>query len=233
MSKIFKALLFSVSIIVLISGCKIKHDNDVKDTPTPETYSHSTQVNQFEHIGYYLGEWISENHTEIIEDGEGIPIESTDDDKMCDIVIRLNEQNEPEVYIGMMSKITKAFEGTFKVAFDEKGTAIINDLDDEIKSIKIELGYNRYSISVDFVYDDKTEYMGFIRLDEYIRIARCMEIVRDKISVNSNKIDNGEYIIRYSSMDDYEIIIIVSRVEDTVVRARYIFDPNTLEYRVE
>lgn len=275
MSKIFKTLFFTVIIVILIPGCKMKSDNEVKvtsttdikdiipspgsentmktsETPTSEPYihsvetpipepSHNVEVNKIEYIGNYLGEWISQNNTEVIEDVEGSVIEDTDDDKKGHMEITLNEQNEPQVYIWMMSRISRTFEGTFKVAFDEKGTAIINDLDGalfndadgEIKSIKIKLGHNRYSVSVDFIYDDKTVYMGFIRLDQYSNIARCMEIVRDINGVNSNKIDDGKYIIRYSGMDDDGIVIIISRVEDTWVQARYVFDPETLQYKVD
>jgi len=60
-----------------------------------------------------------------------------------------------------------------------------------------------------------------------------MEIVEEKNGVNSNIIDDGKYIIRYSGIDYDGITIIVSRVEDTLVRARCIFDSNTLECRVE
>ena len=47
-------------------------------------------------------------------------IEDTDDDKKGHMEITLNEQNEPQVYIWMMSRISRTFEGTFKVAFDER-----------------------------------------------------------------------------------------------------------------
>ncbi|TYQ17880.1 UNVERIFIED_CONTAM: hypothetical protein Cloal_0261 [Acetivibrio alkalicellulosi] len=129
------------------------------ETPTPEPYSDNTEVNQFENIGYYLGEWLNRNLTEVIEDEEGSLIEDTN--------------------------------------------------------------------------DDKTVYMGFIRLDEYSRITGCMDIVRDKNGVQSNIIEDGKYIIRYEGMDDDGIRITVSRVEDTEVRARYIFDRTTLQYKVE
>ena len=74
--------------------------------------------------------------------------------------------------------------------------------------------------------------MGFIRLDQYSNIARCMEIVRDINGVNSNKIDDGKYIIRYSGMDDDGIVIIISELK-ILVQARYVFDPETLQYKVD
>lgn len=90
------------------NGCLLTKCRDLIPEP-----SHNVEVNKIEYIGNYLGEWISQNNTEVIEDVEGSVIEDTDDDKKGHMEITLNEQNEPQVYIWMMSRISRTFEGTF------------------------------------------------------------------------------------------------------------------------
>ena len=249
MIRVFKVLIM-IFVIIIMSACGKepllpKNNNDSPtpiSEPTPtlsdilaKTSSTPQDTNNLFDIRLFEGEWHSQNQTEIIYDAEGGVLEDSKDSEKCELSIKKLKNDEIKVSVYFTSNTKKTINNNFTVIFSREGKTRIENVNDEIKYIELELGNNGYFVYADFCFNDGHKPINFVKDEMLVTIKKCMEVIREKygLASNSGQIDGEDIKIEFSSITDDGIKIIVARVEDTVVRASYMFNPNTLEYKLE
>ena len=238
-------VLFLISTLIFITSACNKGDLDINNSSTPTIVpvqtekpissnnpSNDTVINEFSDIGLFEGSWFSENQTEIVFDSEGGIYEDSLDDESCNLTIKQIDCGKIQVNIYFTSNTKKTINNSYIVAFDKEGKTAITNINDEIKSIKLDLDDKGYSINADFEFNEGFKPISFVKEDMLEKIRKSLKVIRQKMGLEGNRgnVDGEDVIIRFSSIDDSGILINVIRAEDTVVRGRYLFNTATLEY---